>query len=136
MTHPPLLPQQGKHHLRFPAHNVEFLLGVQLAVVGREVGLAFEEEAPPVGAHGHAEDVVGVPGPEGDEDAGVQGEDGVEGRGVVQAEVRAVPVDYAGAGGGGRGGCRSGDDRSGSARHGLLLEIVDRIFWKSQVAIR
>jgi hypothetical protein len=72
---------------------------------------------------------VRIPGPEGDEDAGVQGEDGVEGRGVVQAEVRAVPVDYSGAGGGiGDGGWRRNGDGFGTNRHGSLLEVIDGIF--------
>lgn len=118
MTDPPFLPKKRQHHLRLPAHDVEFLLRVQLAVPGGEIGLAFQQEAPAVGAHGDAEDVVRVPGPEGDEDAGVEGEGRVKGGRVVEAEVGAVPVDYSRAGG---GGGRRRNDGSGGARHGFFV---------------
>ena len=67
--------------------------------------MAFPEEAPSVGADARTVHVVRVPGPDGDESLGVQGEGGMEGWGVVEAEVCPVPVkDDGGCFGGFHGG--------------------------------
>lgn len=71
---PPRAEQLWQNRLRGFAHNEQFGFRVQSRDGCREVGLAVEEELPPVGPHARAVDVVGVPGPDRVEGARFEGQ--------------------------------------------------------------